>query len=137
MRTSARLVAASVVGLCVLSACPAGAASRAKPQISDRAGDWAVGSQDITSGTISAARGKVVARLTLVAPPAAGVRTTYAFGLYIGCTPYVLTYTWGGSAALSSTARAGSSCNPSDATSAREVITQPRRSRPPPRPPAT
>jgi hypothetical protein len=89
------LVLGAVLGAPTAQAAPSA-------QLRDKAGDWAVPSQDVLSGRLSSARvaGKPVLRgeLRLAAAPAAGVVTTYHFGFGIGCHNYSFGYVWPGAA---------------------------------------
>lgn len=76
---------------------PAVAATHAvKPQVHDAAGDWKVASQDILDATVTATAKQIRGDLHLSAPLAQGVPGKYDIGLYLGCTPYSLHYTWNG-----------------------------------------
>lgn len=77
---------------------PAAAATShsVKPQVHDAAGDWKVASQDVLDATVTATATQIRGDLHLSAPPAAGIPGKYDIGLYAGCTPYSLHFTWNG-----------------------------------------
>ena len=86
--------------MALLTACayaaPALASGSPAPQIHDVKGDWAVASQDIIDGTVTATAKTLQGDLHLAAPPATGVHTEYDIYLYVGCKTYVLRYDWNG-----------------------------------------
>jgi len=86
------VVAAAVTGA------PAVAATNhaPKPQIHDGAGDWAVPSQDILDGTVTANAKTITAVVHLAAAPVPGVVTTYAVTFLVGCKAYAASYRWTG-----------------------------------------
>jgi hypothetical protein len=67
-----------------------------KPQVRDAAGDWKVASQDVLDATVTATAKQIRGDLHLSAPPAQGIPGKYDIGLYAGCTPYSLHFTWNG-----------------------------------------
>jgi hypothetical protein len=95
-----RHLLAALLGGAVALATPALAAPSS--QLGDPKGDWAVASQDVLSGRLSSVlvAGKPVLRgeLTLAAPPAAGVVSTYNFGFQVGCEYWSFNYIWPGTA---------------------------------------
>jgi len=72
------------------------ASAAIKPQVHDAAGDWKVASQDIVDATVTATAKQIRGDLHLSAPPAVGIPGKYDIGIYVGCTPYALHYTWNG-----------------------------------------
>jgi hypothetical protein len=92
------------------SAAPALAGSKTAPQIRDARGDWAVASQDVIDGTVTATAKTVQGDLHLAALPATGVHTQYAVVLTVGCKTYVLHYDWNGGLPGSSAAMDEYSC---------------------------
>jgi len=67
-----------------------------KLQIHDGAGDWAVPSQDILDGTVTANAKTITAVVHLAAAPVPGAVTTYAVAFLVGCKSYVASYRWTG-----------------------------------------
>jgi hypothetical protein len=67
-----------------------------KPQIHDGAGDWAVPSQDILDGTVTATAKTITATVRLAAAPVPGAVTTYAVTFIVGCKAYSASYRWTG-----------------------------------------
>ncbi len=70
--------------------------SKIKPQVHDAAGDWKVASQDILDATITATAKQIRGDLHLSAPLAQGIPGKYDIGMYVGCAPYSLHFTWNG-----------------------------------------
>jgi hypothetical protein len=92
-----KIILAAFVATSICCSLPALAAGgTTKPQIHDPKGDWAVASQDILDGTVTASATKIVADLHLAAPPASGVHSQYAVVISVGCKSYILHYEWNG-----------------------------------------
>ena len=72
------------------------------PQVLDRAGDATLKSQDVVSGRLSSVWAGKTPRLRgelkLLAAPAVGVPSNYAFTFGVGCVSYSFTYDWNGGA---------------------------------------
>jgi len=88
-----------------------------KPQLHDAAGDWKVASQDVLDATVTATAKQIRGDLHLSAPPAQGVPGKYDIGMYVGCTPYSLHYTWNGGLPGSSATLDGYACLKGDTVS--------------------
>ena len=93
-----RVLALLAVVAAAAPCAPAAAATShaTKPQLTDAANDWKVASQDILDATVTATAKEIRGVLHLSAPPAVGIPGRYDIGLYLGCTPYSLHYTWNG-----------------------------------------
>ncbi|MDQ1685200.1 MAG: hypothetical protein QOC82_1937 [Frankiaceae bacterium] len=93
-----RRLALLAVVAAVVTGAPAVAATNhmPKPQIQDGAGDWAVPSQDILDGTITANAKTITATIRLSAAPVPGLATQYYVAFSVGCKGYVATYHWTG-----------------------------------------
>lgn len=88
--------------------------SKIKPQVHDAAGDWKVASQDVLDATVTATAKQVRGDLHLAAPPAQGIPGKYDIGLYVGCTPYSLHFTWNGGLPGSAATLDRYACNTGD-----------------------
>lgn len=94
-----RLLALLTVVAAAAASAPAVAAtspSKIKPQVHDAAGDWKVASQDILDATITATAKQIRGDLHLSAPLAQDIPGKYDIGMYLGCVPYSLHFTWNG-----------------------------------------
>lgn len=78
------------------------------PQLYDRAGDSTLPSNDIVSGRLSSfwsgKTPRLRGELRMLAAPATGVPSNYAFLFGVGCKSYSLTYDWAGGATDSAAA---------------------------------
>src|SRR4051794_38012262 len=94
-----RILALTAVVAAAATCAPAAAATHAathaatpRPQIHDKAGDWAVPSQDILDGTVTANAKTITAAVRMAAAPVNGLATRYAVTFFVGCKSYVATY---------------------------------------------
>lgn len=94
MRATRVVIAAAFVA--ITASHLTGASAAMKPQVHDATGDWKVASQDIVDVTVTATAKQIRGDLHLSAPPAVGIPGKYDIGIYVGCTPYALHYTWNG-----------------------------------------
>ena len=88
-------MAAAVTGAPAVAA----TSSTVRPQIHDSAGDWAVPSQDILDGTVTATAKTITAAVRLSSAPVPGLVTNYAVTFLVGCKSYVASIRWTGAAA--------------------------------------
>ena len=95
-----------------------------KPQIHDGAGDWAVPSQDILDGTVTATAKTITAAVRLAAAPVPGVVTTYAVTFLVGCKAYAASYRWTGVPQTEAASVAEYAC-PDSSSSVPALATQP------------
>lgn len=99
-----RLVAVLAAVAAAATCAPAAAAttstsSAVHPQIRDAAGDWAVPSQDILDGTVTATAKTITVAVRLSSAPTPGLVTTYSVIFLVGCKSYVASVRWTGVAA--------------------------------------
>lgn len=121
-----RLLALLALAAAAATGAPAVAATSttAKPQIHDGTGDWAVPSQDILDGTVSATAKTITATVRLAAAPVPGLATTYAVSFLVGCKSYVASYHWTGIPQTESASLAEYAC-PSPSASGPNLPPQP------------
>lgn len=107
-----RVLALLAVVAAAATGAPAFAATShpVKPQIRDGAGDWAVPSQDILDGTVTANAKTITAVVRLAAAPVPGLVTEYTVNLLVGCKGYAATYRWTGAAQADSASIAEYAC---------------------------
>jgi hypothetical protein len=94
-RLLAVLAAVAAAATCAPATAATGTTT-VKPQVRDAAGDWKVASQDILDATVTATAKQIRGDLHLSAPLAQGIPGKYDIGMYVGCAPYSLHFTWNG-----------------------------------------
>jgi hypothetical protein len=113
-RVLAAFAAVAAAATCAPAAAATGTSHR--PQIRDGAGDWAVPSQDILDGTVTANAKSITTTVRLAAAPVPGLVTYYTLSFVVGCTSYVTQYRWTGAAPADSVAMSQYACPAASST---------------------